>query len=250
MSTKLPINFARAALLVLTLGVTTVAACADEQTSDLADFNAAVERTASHNRVADGYLRTGNVDLASLEIDRLRDAWTALSERFGGHRPAAFKDSQLYTTTLLKVSTSLVAADMMLKSGRTDAARASLEGIRADLYDLRKSAGIVVLADCVRDANKIADRLMAYHRSIDWDNAVQRKDLADGAANYIKTMDRCDAIADPAIRDNPEFRRLVDGARSGLAFIPKAIETRDTGLLQRVLSELRSFDNLLAFRFG
>ena len=76
------------------------------------------------------------------------------------------------------------------------------------------------------------------------------KSLADGATAYTKTMDRCDGIASPDIRGNPEFRRLVDGARSGLGFIPKAIETRDTNLLQRVLSELRSFDNLLAFRFG
>ncbi|MBS0535740.1 MAG: hypothetical protein JSR72_16925 [Proteobacteria bacterium] len=241
-----PINFARAAILALALGLTVGAARAD----DLADFNAAVERAASHNRVADGYLRTGNTDLASLEIDRLREAWTALTQRFGGHRPAVFKDSELYTTTLLKISTSLVAADMMLNSGRADAARASLEGIRADLYKLRQSAGVVVLADCVRDANAIADKLMVFHRSIDWDNADQRKALAGGSADYVKTMDRCDALASPAIRDNPEFRRLVDGARAGMAFIPKAIETRDTNLLQRVLSELRSFDNLLAFRFG
>lgn len=246
MPTYLPINFARAAILALTLGLATSAAQAD----DLADFNAAVERAASHNRVADGYLRTGNTDLASLEIDRLREAWTALTQRFGGHRPAAFKDSQLYTTTLLKISTSLVAADMMLNTGRAEAARASLEGIRADLYKLRQSAGVVVLADCVRDANAIADKLMVFHRAIDWDSADQRKALGDGAADYVKTMDRCDGIAGPAIRDNPEFRRLVDGARAGMAFIPKAIETRDTNLLQRVLSELRSFDNLLAFRFG
>ncbi|MCW5691353.1 MAG: hypothetical protein KIT48_03230 [Pseudolabrys sp.] len=244
------INFARVALLVLTLSLTAFAASADDSTGDLADFNAAVERAASHNRVADGYLRTGNTDLASLEIDRLREAWAALTERFGGKRPSAFKDSQLYTTTLLKISTSLVAADMMLQTGRLEAARASLEGIRTDLYKLRQSAGIVVLADCVRDANAIADKLMVYYRAIDWDNAGQRQALADGAAAYVKTMDRCDGIASPAIRDNPEFRRLVDGARAGMAFIPKAIETRDTNLLQRVLSELRSFDNLLAFRFG
>jgi hypothetical protein len=242
---RLPINFARAAILALALGMTTAAGA-----DDLVDFNAAVERAASHNRVADGYLRTGNVDLASLEIDRLREAWAALTERFGGKRPAAFKDSQLYTTTLLKISTSLVAADMMLQTGRLEAARASLEGIRADLYKLRQSAGIVVLADCVRDANAIADKLMVFYKAMDWNNAGQRQALGDGAAQYVKTMDRCDAIASPDIRNNPEFRRLVDGARSGLGFIPKAIETRDTNLLQRVLSELRSFDNLLAFRFG
>jgi hypothetical protein len=42
----------------------------------------------------------------------------------------------------------------------------------------------------------------------------------------------------------------VDGAKASLSLIPKAIEARDTDLLHRVLIELRSFDNLLAFRFG
>jgi hypothetical protein len=57
-------------------------------------------------------------------------------------------------------------------------------------------------------------------------------------------------MADASVRKTPEFRRLVDGARAGLALIPKAIATRDTNLLHRILIELRSFDNLLAFRFG
>jgi hypothetical protein len=47
-----------------------------------------------------------------------------------------------------------------------------------------------------------------------------------------------------------EFRRLIDGAQQSLALIPKAVATRDADLLHRVLIELRSFDNLLAFRFG
>ena len=32
--------------------------------------------------------------------------------------------------------------------------------------------------------------------------------------------------------------------------MPKAIETRDRDLLHRLLIELRSFDHLLAFRYG
>ena len=31
---------------------------------------------------------------------------------------------------------------------------------------------------------------------------------------------------------------------------PKAVETRDRDLLHRLLIELRSFDHLLAFRYG
>jgi hypothetical protein len=67
---------------------------------------------------------------------------------------------------------------------------------------------------------------------------------------YGSILDRCDGIASETIRKSPEFRRLVDGAKTSLSLIPKAIATQDTDLLRRVLIELRSFDNLLAFRFG
>jgi hypothetical protein len=52
------------------------------------------------------------------------------------------------------------------------------------------------------------------------------------------------------VRKAPEFRRLVDGSKASLTLIPKAIAARDGDLLHRVLIELRSFDNLLAFRYG
>lgn len=239
-------TFSRTALLALLL-IASGAAYGD----DLADFNAAVAAAAAHNRVADGYLRTGNTDLAALELERLRNSWTELTQKFGGKRPAAFKDGTLYTTTLLKISTGLVAADMMLQSGRTDAARAALNGMRRDLYDLRKSAGVVVLADCIRDTNALADAIMVYNdRNLDWTNPDTGRGLAARSADYLKTLERCDGIAPPDVRSSPEFRRLIDGARAGLGLIAKAIETKDTNLVHRVLIELRSFDNLLAFRFG
>lgn len=238
-------TFSRSILLALLL--TTGAAYGD----DVSDFNAAVAVASAHNRVADGYLRTGNTDLAALELERLRGAWTELTQRFAGKRPAAFRDATLYTTTLLKISTGLVAADMMLQSGRMDAARAALDGMRRDLYDLRKSAGVVVLADCIRDANEIADAIMVYNdRNLDWTNPDTATGLSARTGDYLKTLERCDGIAAPDVRSSPEFRRLVDGARAGLGLIPKAIETKDSNLVHRVLIELRSFDNLLAFRFG
>ena len=54
---------------------------------DLADFNAAVEVAAAHNRVTLGYLRTGNTDLAAVELERLRAAWAQVNQRFAGKRP-------------------------------------------------------------------------------------------------------------------------------------------------------------------
>lgn len=218
---------------------------------DLADFNAAVEAVSAHNRVAIGYLRTGNADLASLEIDRLRDFWNRLNERFSGKRPNAFEGNALYGKLFTAVNARLVGADIMLKTGRLDAASDALNSVRHDLYDLRKASGVVVLADCVRDANATMDALMIYNdRAIDWDKSEIRSGLAQKATSYEGFLDRCDGIASETVRTAPEFRRLVDGAKASLSLIPKAIATRDADLLHRVLIELRSFDNLLAFRYG
>jgi hypothetical protein len=236
---------ARAACLALAL------LAGPAMAGDLADFNAAVEQAQSHNRVAIGYLRTGNVDLASLEIDRLREAWGALAQRFAGKRPDAFDGIALYGTMFTGVQARLVAVDLMIKMGNPDAVRQSLEAIRGDLYDLRKAAGIKVLADCVRDGNAAMDALMVYDdRALDWTKSATRFGIANKASIYGSVLERCDGMAGEAVRKAPEFRRLVDGAKAGLALIPKAIATRDSDLLHRVLIELRSFDNLLAFRFG
>jgi hypothetical protein len=236
---------ARVACLVFAL------LCGNAHADDLGDFNAAVETVSAHNRVAIGYLRTGNTDLASLEIDRLRDSWRRLTERFSGKPPQALDGNPLYGKLFTGVSARLVGADIMLKTGRLDAARDSLSAIRGDLYDLRKGSTIVALADCVRDANTTMDALMVYNdRALDWDNSDTRSSLANKATSYGKDLERCDGIASEAVRGAPEFRRLVDGAKASLVLIPKAIATRDTDLLHRVLIELRSFDNLLAFRYG
>jgi len=218
---------------------------------DLVDFNAAVETVSAHNRVAIGYLRTGNADLASLEIDRMRDAWTRLTEQFSGRRPAVFEGNRLYSELFTAVSARLVGADLMLKTGRLEAASRGLNAIRGDLYNLRKTGGVVVLADCVRDANSSMDALMVYNdRALDWDSPDTRSAIASIASSYGAILDRCDGTANEAIRKAPEFRRLVDGAKASLTLIPNAIESRDSDLLHRVLIELRSYDNLLSFRFG
>ena len=218
---------------------------------DLADFNAAVEAASNHNRGAIGYLRTGNTDLASLEIDRLRDAWRKLTARFAGHRPDAFDGNPLYPTLFTAVDARLVGADMMLNSGRAQAARQSLEAIRADLHKLRQASGIVVLADCIGDSSDAAAALMVYNkRGLDWSKADTRYAIAGKAAIYGHVLARCDAMASEAVRKDAEFRRLIDGAQASLSLIPQAIAERDSNLLHRVLIELRAIDNLLSFRYG
>ncbi|MDP2294639.1 MAG: hypothetical protein Q8M24_04150, partial [Pseudolabrys sp.] len=212
----MPASFARIAALSLALGFAVLTSLSSANAGDLADFNMAVEKAAGHNRVAIGYLRTGNTDLASLELDRLRQAWGALAARFSGKAPDAFDGNALFGTTLVNVNARLVAADMMLKSGRPEATSQSLTAIRSDLYDLRKSAGIVVLADCVRDANAAADAIMVYNdKALDWTKSQIRFGIANKASIYGYVLERCDGIAGATVHNSPEFRRLVDGAKAG-----------------------------------
>lgn len=217
--------------------------------ASLADFNAAVETAAAHNRVALGYLRTGNTDLATLELERLRGAWAKVVGTFGKDRPDAFA-AELYTTTLTDISTKLVTADMMLTSGRAEAAETALAGVRDALSNLRHKSGITVLADCVLDANGAMAALGALDRQpLAWSPTLTA-DMEAKAKAYRATVQRCDGMAAPDIKASPEFRRLVDGIAASLDLIAKAVTTRDGDLFHRIVIELRSYDNLLTFRFG
>ena len=218
-----------------------LACMAPVRADDLDDFNRAVEAAMSHHRVAAGYLRTGNVDLAALELEGLRAAWGKVSSL---PRPAAFRDTERYTGTMLEIAAQLIGTKLVLDLGRTDVARESLDKVRRQLSDLRRQNNVTVLADCVLDANIAMDALFAHDEKPDWDS------VSAGAESYTGTLRRCDGMAAPGIRQHGDFRRLVDGALASLAQIPKAAETRDRDLLHRLLIELRSFDHLLAFRYG
>jgi len=208
---------------------------------DLADFNRAVEAAMSHHRVATGYLRTGNIDLEALEVEKLRDAWGKVSTLT---RPAAFRDAARYQATMLEIAATLMGTTLVLNGGHAAVAAEQLDKVRRQLSDLRRQNNVTVLADCVLVANVAMDALFALDRKTDWESVTA------GAESYGATLRRCDAKALPAIREQAEFRRLIDGALASLAQVPKAAETRDSELLHRLLIELRSFDHLLAFRYG
>ncbi len=218
---------------------------------ELADFNAAVEQAAVPYRTALEQLNAGDGNAARAEVERMGAAWTALVNRFGDHRPDAFDGNPLYASTLSDVGARINDALAMIKARRLDAARATLLGVRSELSQMRAASGIVVLADCILSANMALDALAAYKdKPPDWSKSETRFDVAGKAMIYSHELKRCDAMASPELRADAQFRRLVDGALAGLALVRTAINTRDTDLLWRILTELRSFDSQLALRYG
>jgi hypothetical protein len=227
----------RAACVVALAPAYLTAALAD----DLESFNRVVEAAMSQHRLATGHLRTGSIEAAKRDIEALREGWGQVSTL---PRPAAFRDQERYSGTILQVAAQLVGVSLVLNLGRADVARESLDKIRRMLSDLRRENGVTVLADCVLDANTAMDALFATARQPDWESA------AAGAESYAVTLRRCDGKAPRGIHDDPEFRRLIGGALASLAQFPQAVETRDANLLHRLMSELRSFDGLLALHYG
>jgi hypothetical protein len=243
-----------ASWLICRLGVALlglVLAVAPVRADDLAEFNAAVERAAAHNRIALGYLRTDVVDLAVLELERMQSAWGELLKRFGKTPPAALRDNPLYTEIMIDVPTRVVGTMLVLDLGRTDVARASLQAIRERLSEMRKKSGIIVLADCVLDANAAMAAFFKFDETPpDWTKPASVIELTAKATALAAVMQRCDGLASPEVRRDPDFRRLIDGTIASLRFVPKAIETRDSDMVHRLIGELRAFDNLLIFRYG
>jgi len=218
---------------------------------ELADFNAAVEKASVPYRAASGYLRSGNLDQANSEIENIRKAWAGLTNRFGAKPPDAFDGNILYASTLADVGRRITRAARMVSARRPEAAREALVPIRAALSQMRRASGVIVLADCVLDANAAMDDFSYYKdHPPDWTSSETRFDIAGKSAAYRHDLKRCESMAPEQIRADPQFSRLIEGAYAGLDLVQKAINTRDTDLLNRVLNELRSFDTMLILRYG
>lgn len=219
--------------------------------SDLSTFNTAVEEVAIHYRLAASYLRTGNADLGGLEVDQVRMAWTNLTRLVRGNTPDKFKDNPLFSPTIEQISYHIEKAVQYVDASHLAAAEREMIAIRQALHRLRRASNIYLLADCVLEANQAMDALFAYRVSPpNWNEQSVAATVQSSSEDYDRLLRKCDQMAPDPVKQDPEFRRLIDGATTSLSLIPKAIRERDSGLLHRILIEIRSFDNLLFFRFG
>lgn len=204
-----------------------------------------VENFHRERRVAIGYLRTENLDLGAVALERLEQNWRADLLRLDTTHEAALGAAIAESGRL--IVQSLAAADR----GDARQAQALIERAAAPLRAYRKTRGYRIFADCIAEAGAAYERLDVFR--------LQPPDLAqaDIAGRIVASsgeaaaaLQRCDGEAAPAVRADTEFRRLVDGMLGSLRQVPQAVAARDNGYLHRLLIEQRSFERLLAFRFG
>ena len=215
----------------------------------LADFNAAVENAAAHNRVALGYLRTDNIDLAAIELDHMNEAWIALVKLYGKIRRRVSGTIRSIRKRCVDVPTLIVTAIIMLSSGQRRRPQVAAEQSGSLCTRCAKrAASKCSLTACSTTTRRWRRSLPSTQIPPDWSKPeaggrTLRRGRRGGSGG--KALRRLGPGGGHA--SSPEFRRLIDGTLASLAFVPKVIATRDNDLLHRVIGELRAFDNLLSF---
>ena len=219
--------------------------------SPLSDFLAQSTAAYGHYRGAVNYLRTGNIDLAALELESAGEKWAALAARFAAAPPDAFADDPAWRDVLDGVGDRLKGGLDEIDANRADQAAETLAPIRAMLGDLRRRNNVRVFSDRVDELSAAMDRLWRFRKAPpDFNVPETRRSLRAETAVLGYLLDRCRAEAPQDIAGTPEFERLVDGALEAIERMWRAIDTADTAFLINTLRELKSFETILYLRFG
>jgi hypothetical protein len=123
-------RLALATLLVFALSFSAV------RSDELADFHAAVEDAAAEYRAAQTTLETSSQADTTAAVNRFRQAWQSINDRFGANRPAAFADDADFVTTFMMVDMRLIGVLLTIELGNRDAAREGLRPIGETLAQL------------------------------------------------------------------------------------------------------------------
>ena len=123
-------RLALAAVFVFALSFSVV------RSDELADFHAAVEQATADYRAARATLETSSQAETAAAVNRFRQAWQSLNDRFGAHRPTAFADYQDFVTTFMLVDMRLIGVLLTIDMGNRDAARDGLAPIKQTLTQL------------------------------------------------------------------------------------------------------------------
>jgi len=194
----------------------------------------------AHLRTAAYYLRTDNLDFAALALEDLIAS-----------APPITLAAPLATAAASAIAEANAALNQ-IDDGDSSAARERLLELRQVFFDTNFKNNIEVFDDCIWAARKAAPPLWHYRRNKpDFTDVKQREEVVAVTTNYLAQLEQCEAIAPDEIKADEEWTRIALGAITSLRRIKtESIPNNDVGQFIRFIRELRSFDNLLYFRYG
>ncbi len=197
------------------------------------------------------YLHTGNAGVALLELDGAVTAWKALIKRCGTAPPDPYRADAAWGDTLTKIGVRFEKALALAEADDPETAGKALAPVRRLLSDLRRRNSVVVYSDHVDRANAALEELYHFrHHPPDFTDEKALNELRRRTAVTTYLWRKVRDEAPPAVRDDPEFKRLMDTSLYSLGRIWVAISEKNERNLINILRELRSSDRILLFRFG
>lgn len=196
-------------------------------------------------------LREGRADEAGQQLGQLTAHWTQTVQTFRDRPPAIFARIGFFPEMLDGSVARLARASEALAQGRAETALEELSPIRQEWIRIRRAAGLYGLAECLDEATAALDAFLAMRRTPpDLSRAETRGEVIARAAVYRFALRRCDAFAAQDMMAEPDYQRRVDGIMAALDVVDSALRLRDPALLDRVLTDLRTFDLQLSHRHG
>jgi len=245
-------RIAMTALFPLLLAVNLVGPVrAQTQDDSLEAFFEAKQSAYRYYRSAWFYLRTGNVDLAAMELSFFVLGWDEIRARFSDAPPGPFADDPLWRAGLAEVGAMATGGLAALEAADAEAAKAALQAIPRVLADMRARNGVVTFSDAVEALSRAMEGLWRYrHAPPDLDVEAVRMDLEEGTARLRAAFDRVRDEAPDEVAFDDRFLRLVADSDAAVERLDSAVQARDQTALVNALRELRSFERLLWLNFG
>lgn len=221
------------------------------QAADLKAFNESVAAAYRHFRGASFYLRTGNLAVATFELDDMQAAWRAVETRFSAAPPDSFAADPAWRETLRDIGARIENALRAAEEGDLKRTVSAVGPVRGLLAALRARNNVYVFSDCVNEANAAGEAILAFRprpHAFDDDDWVNRLRAQAAVVAYIYA--KCGRAAPLVLRNDAGFNRLIDGALDEMASVLIAIATKNSRLLAITLGEFRSFDRILFLNYG
>jgi len=218
---------------------------------DAAAFDAAVTEAYRPFRTGLFYARSGNTDLAGLEFSAAQDAWAAITDKYKAAPPAAYAKDARWQADMAAITGMLAEAIRLLDAGKGKEAHDAALPVADVLSGLRTRNSRAGYSDCVLELTKKMDGLFRWrHQPPDFKKQGQAQKAMQEALDYRDHLRRCRAMAPATAAQDPDFKRLYDGADASISSMPPALERKDALGVVNVLRELRSFDRILFFKLG
>ena len=215
-----------------------------------ADFAAVIQPIMGNLPSAASYARTGNIALAQIETGEALARWSQLQRSFAGPPPVPYQQTA-FSAFLAAGHDHLAAADHARDLSDTAAAAKELASLRQSFHDLRRMSGLYDLGDCIAEIAPAMEALRVAATRFNEEGAPRHVEETVATANVFRDrLQRCNDWAGAGVANQPEFRRLIDGAIASSSEIARAAIAGDGPLVHRYLIELQSYAQLLDFRFG